>query len=186
MLLQITTEQLFLYIRALFAIFFNCLKVAMIVGLLAICLVTSIVMYMIYQAKKKKDKRKAKKLQVAFYHPFCGHCGGGEMVLWHAIVGMIEKYGSSIDISIFATKKINEKAIFDRVSHDLGITFTEETKPKIVFIENSELSFYPYPVLTLFLQSVFSMIGAIESVTKFCPDIIVYFLFKVFRLILLD
>lgn len=42
--------------------------------------------------KRRRGGSKRQPASVAFYHPYCGNCGGGEAVLWHAVAALVERY----------------------------------------------------------------------------------------------
>lgn len=68
---------------------------------------------------------------------------------------------------------MSTSAIFARVERELGVSFEEKLRPQIVHLKMCDWSFYPFPVMTLILQSAASVVGAIEAMTKCIPDVVV-------------
>ena len=74
---------------------------------------------------------------------------------------------------------MSDSTIFERVERELGVVFDEKSRPKIIHLRTCDWSFYPFPVLTLLLQSAASVVGAIESMSKCIPDVVVPLLYSI-------
>lgn len=53
---------------------------------------------------------KSSKLKVAFLHPFCNDCGGGEKVLWFIVKALIDNL-KDIEIAIYSLEPNKEEIL---------------------------------------------------------------------------
>uniref|UniRef100_A0A8D8QZQ8 GDP-Man:Man(3)GlcNAc(2)-PP-Dol alpha-1,2-mannosyltransferase n=1 Tax=Cacopsylla melanoneura TaxID=428564 RepID=A0A8D8QZQ8_9HEMI len=110
---------------------------------------------------------------VAFFHPYCNAGGGGERVLWTAVLALLQKcpnykiyiYTGDVDASPSEiTKRAHQR--FNICIPEHAITFIYLYRRKFV-----EASLYPY--FTLLGQSIGSMILGFEALLSFQPDIFI-------------
>lgn len=137
--------------------------------LILIVLPVSILLCKFYVSKKQKYNNSQN--TVAFFHPYCNAGGGGERVLWTAVLALhntypkykIYIYTGDVDASPSEIiKRAHQR--FNIVLPEKAITFVYLYRRKFV-----EANLYPY--FTLLGQSVGSMILGVEALMSFQPDI---------------
>ncbi|CAD7927321.1 unnamed protein product [Amoebophrya sp. A120] len=108
---------------------------------------------------------------VAFFHPQCSGMGGGERVLWCAVVEILK----DADVVIYTTPSnaAKKEEILQRVESGFGIPLQQGPgKRTLTFVpvklfaltNNPRL----FPVFTLLLQNLCSILVAVEACVK-CP-----------------
>eukprot|EP01105_Mastigella_eilhardi_P021509 TRINITY_DN5211_c0_g1_i1.p1 TRINITY_DN5211_c0_g1~~TRINITY_DN5211_c0_g1_i1.p1 ORF type:complete len:464 (-),score=128.01 TRINITY_DN5211_c0_g1_i1:1188-2579(-) len=123
---------------------------------------------------------------VAFFHPYCNAGGGGEFVLWNAIVALQERY-PKLQYVVYTGDTESGADILRKVRSDFGIEFGKTCPPpEFVRLRTRWLAGFPWPVFTLLLQSLGSMLLGFEAFLRFNPDIFIdttgfAFTFPVFR-----
>ncbi len=114
------------------------------------------------------------RLSVAFFHPYCNDGGGGERVLWSAIVSILKKYKNDIQIIIYTgDTNATPEEILHRVKQRFDMNM-QIYKPSITFIYLRSRCFVEakyYKMFTLLGQSIGSMILGFEALIRFIPDI---------------
>ncbi|XXQ29727.1 GDP-Man:Man(3)GlcNAc(2)-PP-Dol alpha-1,2-mannosyltransferase [Plasmodiophora brassicae] len=107
---------------------------------------------------------------VAFFHPFCAGAGGGERVLWHCIKALQARYSSSISITIYCADDHTTTA--DRILAQAQRCFGLDPLSRITFVPVRGWKLIDpsiYPVLTLLLQSLGSVVLAFECLVRHRP-----------------
>lgn len=91
--------------------FLSVLGIVFLIGVAtALVLVPLNIAWILFTVRLKRRQRKTKRqpASVAFYHPQCGNCGGGEAVLWHAVASLIEKYAQLVNCSSLINFKVRQ------------------------------------------------------------------------------
>ena len=109
-------------------------------------------------------------LTVGFFHPYCNAAGGGEFVLWNAILAIKEKF-PRYHCVVYTGDNATAAEILEKAEREFGIHFTEETRPTFVHLKLRWLAGLQYPFFTMLLQSVGSVILGMEAFFKFLPEL---------------
>lgn len=146
----------------------------MVLYFVCVSLVVSLSLY--FLARHLLQKR-IHKNTIAFFHLYCSSGGGGERVLWNAVEAILKNY-PRYQIYIYSHKSIHQDAL--KVLMDVRRTFKIDlvSDPSMV----DRLNFIPlrfsplieaskYPFLTLFFQSLGSILLAVEAVIKLAPEV---------------
>jgi alpha-1,2-mannosyltransferase len=126
---------------------------------------------------------KSTKLRVAFLHPFCDDCAGGEKVLWYLIKALVDTY-KDVEVAVYSVEpdkhKILDKAKVSRLSmqkrfgidldHSAKFGLLSESTIQIVHVPGKML-LRPWPFMTLLFQMVLPMVYTIVCLIKYPPDI---------------
>jgi hypothetical protein len=97
---------------------------------------------------------------VAFFHPNCGANGGGELVMWQAIVALIQQQQQQPDgdtaaapIVIYSSAGASATAsIIASAARDFGLDAAMLVgRVRLVRVRSAYLIFRPFPVATLLL-----------------------------------
>lgn len=123
------------------------------------------------------------KLRVAFLHPFCDDCAGGEKVLWFLIKALVDHF-KDIEVAVYSVEP-NKQKILDKAKvppalrqKRLGIDLENSAKfgplpdsaIQIVHVPGKML-LRPWPVMTLLFQMLLPMLYTIVCLIKYPPDI---------------
>ncbi|XP_054712099.1 GDP-Man:Man(3)GlcNAc(2)-PP-Dol alpha-1,2-mannosyltransferase-like [Uloborus diversus] len=114
-------------------------------------------------------KKKHGFISVGFFHPYCNDGGGGERVLWSAILAVQKKY-SIAQCVVYTGDAAPSEEILEKVYRNLNIELLRPIKfvrLKCRFLVESK--YYPY--FTLLMQSLGSVVLGIEAAFKHAPHI---------------
>ncbi|RWS12759.1 GDP-Man:Man(3)GlcNAc(2)-PP-Dol alpha-1:2-mannosyltransferase-like isoform X2 [Dinothrombium tinctorium] len=107
---------------------------------------------------------------IAFFHPYCNAGGGGERVLWLALIALQHSFPDFNYIVYSGDRDVNGEQIISRVNSVFDIKI--ERPVQFVFLKRRHLlEASNYPFFTLLFQSLASIIVAIEALFKHTPDI---------------
>ena len=115
---------------------------------------------------------------IAFFHPYCNSAGGGERVLWLAIaaLGRLHAQGLDLHVIVYTGDSEDDATILRTASDRFGVSFGTERRLPIDFVRLSRrrlLEAARYPRLTMIMQSLGSMVVAVEALCRATPDIFV-------------
>ena len=115
---------------------------------------------------------------IAFFHPYCNSAGGGERVLWLAIaaLGQLHAQGLDLHVIVYTGDSEDDATILRTASDRFGVSFGTERRLPIDFVRLSRrrlLEAARYPRLTMIMQSLGSMVVAVEALGRATPDIFV-------------
>ncbi|KAH9389834.1 asparagine-linked glycosylation protein [Tyrophagus putrescentiae] len=167
---------------------------ALFVALLPLIIAIVVISFRSYLKQKRNDLRSqfgrtagdSGKL-VAFFHPYCNAGGGGERVLWQALKVLNEKYPQHSYI-IYSDNYDAEPAEILRKAKS---TFQINTEFQVYFVKLQFVALLSpslYPVVTILLQNIGSMIVGFEALFKCPPDVLVdtsgaSFIYPLFKLL---
>ncbi|KAI9815080.1 MAG: asparagine-linked glycosylation protein [Pycnora praestabilis] len=110
---------------------------------------------------------------VGFFHPFCNAGGGGERVLWAAIIATQKRWPKAVCAVYTGDQDVDKRAILERVVNRFNIHLHP---PTVVFIYLSTRHYVhstTYPHLTLLGQSLGSLILVYDAFSLLVPDIFI-------------
>ena len=115
---------------------------------------------------------------IAFFHPYCNSAGGGERVLWLAIaaLGQLHAKGLDLHVVVYTGDGEDDATILRTAADRFGVSFGTERRLPIDFVRLSRrrlLEAARYPRLTMIMQSLGSMVVAVEALCRATPDIFV-------------
>ncbi|GIX77666.1 GDP-Man:Man(3)GlcNAc(2)-PP-Dol alpha-1,2-mannosyltransferase [Caerostris darwini] len=114
-------------------------------------------------------KRTCNKVTVGFFHPYCNAGGGGERVLWAAIRAVQKQY-KDVHCIVYSGDPVPSTDILRNVELRFNIKLLR--KIDIIYLRSRCLvEAKYYPVFTLLMQSLGSVILGIEAILKYVPDI---------------
>ncbi|GFT14518.1 GDP-Man:Man(3)GlcNAc(2)-PP-Dol alpha-1,2-mannosyltransferase [Nephila pilipes] len=114
-------------------------------------------------------KRSCKETTVAFFHPYCNAGGGGERVLWAAICAVQKQY-KDVHCIVYTGDSVPAADILNNVELRFNIKLLR--KIDIVYLRSRfivEAKYYP--IFTLLMQSLGSIILGLEALLKYVPDV---------------
>ena len=129
---------------------------------------------------RRNISNSTKNKNIAFLHPYCNGCGGGERVLWDAIGYLMEQRDklkfNKIVIYSAKQKKLTLSNVLKTVKTKVGITISKKNQKYLLFVPLSshwiiEPKYHPFA--TLLLQSLSAIILAIEGLFKFTPHVFI-------------
>ncbi|XP_066943800.1 GDP-Man:Man(3)GlcNAc(2)-PP-Dol alpha-1,2-mannosyltransferase [Macrobrachium rosenbergii] len=107
---------------------------------------------------------------VAFFHPYCNAGGGGERVLWCAIRAIQRKYPKVKCYIYTGDTDATPQEILQKAQQRFNIVLPRPVE--FIFLNCRTLvEAKHYPVLTLLMQSLGSLLLGGEALSKFRPDI---------------
>ncbi|XP_068205696.1 GDP-Man:Man(3)GlcNAc(2)-PP-Dol alpha-1,2-mannosyltransferase-like [Palaemon carinicauda] len=107
---------------------------------------------------------------VAFFHPYCNAGGGGERVLWCAIRAIQRKYPKVKCYIYTGDTDATPQEILQKAQQRFNITLPRPVE--FIFLNFRTLvEAKHYPMLTLLMQSLGSLLLGGEALSKFRPDI---------------
>lgn len=124
---------------------------------------------------------------VAFFHPYCNAGGGGERVLWCAIRALQRRYPKVKCYIYTGDTDATPQEILQKAQQRFNVVLPRPVE--FIFLHCRTLvEAKHYPVLTLLMQSLGSVLLAGEALSNFRPDIYIdtmgyAFTFPVFRYI---
>ena len=133
----------------------------MIFLLLLLLVVLALVALSLYYRSKRKNS-------VAFFHPNCLDCGGGEKVLWEAVMAVKDKLP---EIHIYAQNATNEEA-----EQKVKKSFQIELPSNLHFINAGSADFIKpgyFKHLTLIFQALGSIVYAFKCLNLYVPEVII-------------
>uniref|UniRef100_A0A0P4W684 GDP-Man:Man(3)GlcNAc(2)-PP-Dol alpha-1,2-mannosyltransferase n=1 Tax=Scylla olivacea TaxID=85551 RepID=A0A0P4W684_SCYOL len=134
------------------------------VGLLCLCWV--LLKFCVYTLPRGDPGQ----IHVAFFHPYCNAGGGGERVLWCAIRSLQKKYKNIKCYIYTGDTEASPEEILQKAKDRFNVTLPQPVE--FIFLRSRsivEAKYYPF--LTLFMQSIGSIMLAGEALSKFRPDI---------------
>ncbi|KAH7702377.1 glycosyl transferase [Aphelenchoides avenae] len=125
---------------------------------------------------------------IAFFHPYCNAGGGGERVLWSAIAAMRERFGDDDWQYCVYTGDVDATPaeILAKAKRCFGVTVPENGLHFVYVRHRWLLEARYYPVFTLLMQSIGSILLGLEALWKLSPSVYVdttgaAFTYPVFR-----
>ncbi|CAI8492397.1 unnamed protein product [Hanseniaspora opuntiae] len=113
------------------------------------------------------------KFLIGIFHPFCNSGGGGERVLWELCKAILDKYESnkSFKIAIYTGDvDIKPEDIIEKVKFKFGIDL-DIKKICFIYLEGRHrVEGKSWPVLTLLLQAISSILLLKDAISKLPPD----------------
>lgn len=121
------------------------------------------------------DKQKATGATktLGFFHPYCNAGGGGERVLWSAINAISESHPEYHCIVYTGDNDISDASILETARLRFGM---EVNPQRVTFIHLQTRPFVEaelYPRFTMLLQSLASLLMAVEALLSFVPNIFI-------------
>ncbi|KAJ3132126.1 asparagine-linked glycosylation protein [Geranomyces variabilis] len=110
---------------------------------------------------------------VAFFHPFCDAGGGGERVLWMAIRAIQEQWPESVCVIYCRNSHAERAQVLAKVKSQFNLTIKDDALKFVPLKHYAWLEAKRYPFLTLLLQSLGSMVVAVEALEALVPDVFV-------------
>ena len=110
--------------------------------------------------------RSRRKPVIAFFHPNCMDCGGGEKVLWAAVDAIKNE-----NLAIFA-----ENANYEDAKKKLRDRFQMDIPEKLEFVNVGPAEFLrpnKFPRFTLILQALSSLVYAVRCLCKMVPAVVI-------------
>ncbi|KAF8766849.1 GDP-Man:Man(3)GlcNAc(2)-PP-Dol alpha-1,2-mannosyltransferase-like [Argiope bruennichi] len=140
----------------------------LLIGFLFVCLVLfSIKLYI--ALRKLISKKKNKELNVGFFHPYCNAGGGGERVLWSAVRAIQKQYKDAHCV-IYSGDPVPAIDIIKNVEVRFNIKLLRNVD--IIYLKSRFLvEAKYYPIFTLLMQSLGSVVLGLEALLKYVPDI---------------
>jgi len=123
---------------------------------------------------------------VAFFHPYCNAGGGGERVLWIALLALLERYPEHA-FYVYTGDPEPDEAIVERVWSRFHVRLP--LRVQLVRLRSRWLlEADNYPVFTLLGQSLGSVVVGLEALWELLPDVYVdsmgyAFTLPIFRLL---
>ncbi|TFY83136.1 hypothetical protein EWM64_g876 [Hericium alpestre] len=131
-----------------------------------------------------KDKRNAifkalgipetetdKKKIVGFFHPYCNAGGGGERVLWTAIVLTQRAEPDVVSVVYSGDKGVTKEQIIEKVKANFDIALAPESLHFVFLQSRNWIEDSAWPHFTLAGQSIGSMYLAFEALCELIPDL---------------
>ncbi|KAL6930888.1 related to GDP-Man:Man(3)GlcNAc(2)-PP-Dol alpha-1,2-mannosyltransferase [Hanseniaspora guilliermondii] len=113
------------------------------------------------------------KFIIGIFHPFCNSGGGGERVLWELCKAILDKYenNKSFKIAIYTGDvDIKPEDIIEKVKFKFGIDL-DIKKICFIYLEGRHrVEGKSWPVLTLLLQAISSILLLKDAISKLPPD----------------
>ncbi|KAF0993144.1 hypothetical protein HZS_2435 [Henneguya salminicola] len=110
---------------------------------------------------------------IAFFHPFCNDCGGGERVLWFMISAIQNKFPSA-SIKIFTCDSTTANLIINKSIERFNVSLDTKNIEFLFLTGKNWILPSSWPHFTLFGQSLGSIILSIEAVRNHpIPDILI-------------
>lgn len=122
-----------------------------------------------YTSKKKKCPTQ---FSIAFFHPYCNAGGGGERVLWCAVIAVSTAYPKVKIVVYTGDLEASPDEIIKRAKQRFNIILPNNIE-FIYLHRRSWVEAENYPYFTLVGQSFGSIILGIEALRLFQPDIYV-------------
>ncbi|VDN54948.1 unnamed protein product [Dracunculus medinensis] len=112
---------------------------------------------------------------IAFFHPYCNACGGGERVLWCAISSMQNEFKSKNFRYVIYTGDRDAKPVdFLQKANDRFNVFVDERNLEFIFLKSRAfLEAKYYPVFTLACQALGGLFVGIEAMIKIVPEVFI-------------
>ncbi|KAB8300830.1 hypothetical protein EYC80_002758 [Monilinia laxa] len=129
-----------------------------------------------YTAGKANNGEKADKEWdgiVGFFHPFCNAGGGGERVLWAAILATQKRWPNAKCIVYTGDHDVNKSQIISRVKDRFNIQLHPPTITFLYLTTRHWVLASTWPHFTLLGQSIGSLILAWDAFSLVVPDIFV-------------
>lgn len=124
-------------------------------------------------------RRAKRKNTIGIFHLYCSSGGGGERVLWHLVKIMLDRYPKHT-IFIYTHKNIRDDPLQILVKaknlFKIDLLANEQALERLEFVP---LSWAPlveaknYPVLTLLLQNLMSVLVALQAAYHVIPEVYV-------------
>ncbi|CAM1509190.1 Fc.00g029290.m01.CDS01 [Cosmosporella sp. VM-42] len=110
---------------------------------------------------------------VGFFHPFCNAGGGGERVLWAAILATQDRWPNAKCVVYTGDHEATKDAIISRVKNRFNIQLHAPTITFLYLSKRDWVLASSWPRFTLLGQSIGSMILAWDAFSLLVPDIFV-------------
>ena len=123
--------------------------------------VLALILLAVYYRTKRKNS-------VAFFHPNCLDCGGGEKVLWAAVMALKDKLP---EINIYAQNATNEEA-----EQKVNKSFQIQLPSNLHYINAGSADFIKpgyFKHFTLIFQALGSVVYAFKCLNLYVPDVII-------------
>nr|BAN21210.1 glycosyl transferase [Riptortus pedestris] len=109
-------------------------------------------------------------INIAFFHPYCDAGGGGEKVLWSAILALQKSYPNVKIVVYTGDLNASPDEIIKRVYTRFNIKFLREVE--FIYLHKRKwLEHKRYPYFTLLSQSFGSLVVGLEALYAYLPDI---------------
>lgn len=110
--------------------------------------------------------------RIGIFHPYCNAGGGGERVLWVLLKALKTKYPNHQYVIYTGDQGVTKSDILSKAASTFNID--TDLDVDFVFLRTRHwVEKEKYPRFTLLLQSLGSMIMAVEALFKFPPDIFI-------------
>ncbi|KJZ80164.1 GDP-Man:Man(3)GlcNAc(2)-PP-Dol alpha-1,2-mannosyltransferase [Hirsutella minnesotensis 3608] len=110
---------------------------------------------------------------VGFFHPFCNAGGGGERVLWAAILATQNRWPKAKCIVYTGDHEVDKDEILQRVESRFNIRLHSPTITFLYLSKRDWVLASSWPYFTLLGQSIGSIVLAWEAFTMLVPDIFI-------------
>ncbi|CAL1267353.1 unnamed protein product [Larinioides sclopetarius] len=132
-------------------------------------LFTAILSIKLYLVLRKISKKNNKELTVGFFHPYCNAGGGGERVLWTAVRAIQKQYKDAHCV-IYSGDPVSTTNIIKSVEMRFNIKLLRNID--VIYLKSRFLvEAKYYPIFTLLMQSLGSVVLGLEAILKYVPDI---------------
>lgn len=110
---------------------------------------------------------------VGFFHPFCAAGGGGERVLWAAVLATQQRWPKATCVVYSGDHEVDRHAMIQKASSSFGISLNPATL-HISYLSTRHLVLAnTYPYFTLLGQSLGSLALAYDAFSLITPDIFI-------------
>ena len=110
---------------------------------------------------------------VGFFHPFCAAGGGGERVLWAAVLATQQKWPKATCVLYSGDHEVDRHAMIQKARSSFGISLNPATV-HISYLSTRHLVLAnTYPYFTLLGQSLGSLALAYDAFSLITPDIFI-------------
>ncbi|XP_022644829.1 GDP-Man:Man(3)GlcNAc(2)-PP-Dol alpha-1,2-mannosyltransferase-like [Varroa destructor] len=131
---------------------------------------TNVLAFVAMYVRSRKQSQTGEKRSYGFFHPYCNAAGGGERVLWTAILTIQENYP---DVAIVIYTGDTDATPDEIIANAERVFQVRLLRPvQFVYLQSRFLlEAKYYPVFTLLLQSLASVLVGLEAILKFTPDV---------------
>ena len=126
-----------------------------------------------YEKTNHKTRHKDWDEVVGFFHPFCAAGGGGERVLWAAILATQQRWPKATCVVYSGDHNVDRNVMVDKARASFGISINPATL-HISYLSTRHLVLAnTYPYFTLLGQSLGSLALAYDAFSLITPDIFI-------------